>query len=51
MTLIFRTEIPTDVPAIEALTLAAFKQAPHTSHTEHLILQATAWTALSRRGR
>ncbi|ANY15854.1 GNAT family N-acetyltransferase [Bordetella pseudohinzii] len=40
MTLIFRTEIPTDAPAIEALTLAAFKQAPHTSHTEHLILRA-----------
>lgn len=40
MTLIFRAEIPTDAPAIEALTIAAFKDAAHSHHTEHLIVRA-----------
>jgi putative acetyltransferase len=33
-----RTETAADVPAIEAVTIAAFLEAPHTSHTEHLIV-------------
>ncbi|HEY9628456.1 MAG TPA: hypothetical protein V6C84_14235 [Coleofasciculaceae cyanobacterium] len=35
-----RTEVPSDITVIEALTAAAFLNAPHTSHTEHLIVNA-----------
>src|ERR1700760_1094880 len=35
-----RHETPADAPAIEALTAAAFLNAPHTSHTEQLIVRA-----------
>ncbi len=35
-----RPESPGDVEAIHALTAAAFQRAPHTSHTEHLIVDA-----------
>lgn len=40
MTLEFRIETPADVSAIDALTTAAFLHAPHTSHTEQLIVNA-----------
>jgi putative acetyltransferase len=33
-----RAESVADVPAIRALTIQAFLRAPHTSHTEHLIV-------------
>jgi putative acetyltransferase len=35
-----RTETADDVPAIEAVTIAAFLNAPHTSHTEQFIVGA-----------
>jgi putative acetyltransferase len=35
-----RNELPSDVPRIEALTVAAFLNAPHTSHTEQFIVAA-----------
>lgn len=35
-----RPETPGDVETIHALTAAAFQRAPHTSHTEHLIVDA-----------
>ncbi|MBS9403227.1 N-acetyltransferase [Halomonas sp. TRM85114] len=35
-----RSETPDDVQAIEAVTVAAFREAPHTSHTEQHILRA-----------
>lgn len=35
-----RLEIPADIPAIHALTQAAFLNAPHTQHTEHYIVDA-----------
>lgn len=35
-----RLEIPADIPAIHALTAAAFLDAPHTQHTEHYIVDA-----------
>ncbi len=35
-----RNESPADVAAIEAVTIAAFLHAPHTSHTEHRIVEA-----------
>ncbi|WP_137920999.1 N-acetyltransferase [Hydrogenophaga sp. 2FB] len=35
-----RPESPGDVEAIHALTAAAFLNGPHTSHTEHLIVDA-----------
>lgn len=35
-----RSEAPTDVEAIDAATTAAFLNAPHTSHTEQLIVKA-----------
>jgi predicted N-acetyltransferase YhbS len=35
-----RPESPDDAPAIAALTERAFLNAPHTSHTEHLIVDA-----------
>jgi putative acetyltransferase len=40
MTLRIRTETQADQAAIHALTKAAFLQAPHTSHTEELIVDA-----------
>ena len=40
MNILIRKESPTDVAAIEALTVAAFKNASHTSHTEQFILNA-----------
>lgn len=39
-TIVIRAEQPTDVDAITALTRAAFIEAPHTSHTEHFIVNA-----------
>lgn len=38
MTLIIRQESPSDIPAIHALTEAAFLNAPHTAHTEQFIV-------------
>jgi len=35
-----RAETPADASAIEAVTIAAFLDAPHTSHTEHLIVRS-----------
>jgi putative acetyltransferase len=35
-----RREAPADIPAIEAVTSAAFLNAPHTSHTEQFIVGA-----------
>lgn len=35
-----RRETPDDIPAIHDLTKRAFANAPHTSHTEHLIVDA-----------
>jgi putative acetyltransferase len=40
MSVNLRSERPEDVPAIEALTAAAFLDAPHSSHTEHFIVNA-----------
>jgi predicted N-acetyltransferase YhbS len=39
MNLEIREETDADIHAIEALTIAAFKNAPHTSHTEHFIVK------------
>ena len=35
-----RHETPNDIAAIEAVTIAAFANAPHTSHTEQFIVRA-----------
>jgi len=35
-----RNEIPADVPAIEAVTISAFLNAPHSGHTEQFIVNA-----------
>lgn len=35
-----RGELPSDIPAIESVTIAAFHGAQHTSHTEHFIVNA-----------
>jgi putative acetyltransferase len=35
-----RTETAADIPAIEAVTVSAFLNAPHTSHTEQFIVSA-----------
>ena len=40
MTLKIRNETASDVAAIEAVTIAAFHDAEHTSHTEHFIVNA-----------
>ncbi len=40
MTLQLRHETPDDIAAIEAVTMAAFADAPHTSHTEQFIVRA-----------
>lgn len=40
MPLTIRRETPADVAAIEAVTVAAFLNAPHTSHTEQFIVNA-----------
>ncbi|ODP35615.1 GNAT family N-acetyltransferase [Pandoraea sp. ISTKB] len=40
MTLIIRNETPADIDAIHALTIAAFRDAPHTAHTEQFIVAA-----------
>ncbi|MCY1168231.1 Acetyltransferase (GNAT) domain protein [compost metagenome] len=40
MTLQLRHETPDDIAAIEAVTVAAFADAPHTSHTEQFIVRA-----------
>ncbi|MDR3096211.1 MAG: N-acetyltransferase [Paraburkholderia sp.] len=40
MPLDIRPETPADIPAIHALTAAAFLHAPHTSHTEQYIVDA-----------
>ena len=37
---VIRRESPSDVAAILAVTVAAFLNAPHTDHTEHLIIEA-----------
>ena len=39
-TLQLRHETPDDIAAIEAVTIAAFADAPHTSHTEQFIVRA-----------
>jgi putative acetyltransferase len=40
MNILIRKESPTDVAAIEAVTVAAFLNATHTSHTEQFIINA-----------
>jgi putative acetyltransferase len=40
MTIQLRHESPDDIAAIEAVTIAAFANAPHTSHTEQFIVRA-----------
>ncbi|MDR5739428.1 MULTISPECIES: N-acetyltransferase [unclassified Caballeronia] len=40
MTFDIRCERPSDIAAIAALTAAAFLDAPHSSHTEHFIVDA-----------
>jgi len=40
MSLAIRDELPADAAAIDAVTRAAFAQAPHTSHTEQHIVNA-----------
>lgn len=40
MTLTIRNESPSDALAIEAITATAFLDAPHTSRTEHFIINA-----------
>ena len=40
MSISIRSERPSDVPAIEALVAAAFRDAPHSSHTEQFIVNA-----------
>ena len=40
MTIQLRHETPDDMAAIEAVTVAAFADAPHTSHTEQFIVRA-----------
>ncbi|RUG09105.1 N-acetyltransferase [Pseudomonas aeruginosa] len=40
MTLQLRHETPDDIAAIEAVTVSAFADAPHTSHTEQFIVRA-----------
>src|SRR5260370_325303 len=40
MTIQLRHETPDDIAAIEAVTIAAFADAPHTSHTEQFIVRA-----------
>ncbi|WP_321878847.1 GNAT family N-acetyltransferase [Paraburkholderia bannensis] len=40
MTVLIRGEMAADIPAIHALTEAAFLHAPHTSHTEQFIVDA-----------
>ena len=40
MTLQLRHDAPDDIAAIEAVTTAAFADAPHTSHTEQFIVRA-----------
>lgn len=40
MTSTIRLELPADASAIEAVTIAAFRDAPHASHTEHYIVEA-----------
>jgi putative acetyltransferase len=40
MTIKIRSELPSDVTAIETVTAAAFLNAPHTSHTEQFIVNA-----------
>ena len=40
MNIRIRRETSADIQAIEALTTAAFRDAPHTSHTEHFIVNA-----------
>jgi putative acetyltransferase len=37
---VIRHETPRDIPEIEAVTISAFLNAPHTSHTEHFIVSA-----------
>ncbi|WP_394559048.1 GNAT family N-acetyltransferase [Aquipseudomonas alcaligenes] len=39
MPLTIRPEQPDDATAIEALTIAAFREAPHSSHTEQFIVR------------
>jgi putative acetyltransferase len=40
MTIGLREETPADIPAIHALTWAAFLDAPHSAHTEQFIVDA-----------
>ncbi|MBS0596251.1 MAG: N-acetyltransferase [Proteobacteria bacterium] len=40
MTIQLRHETPDDIAAIEAVTIAAFTDTPHTSHTEQFIVRA-----------
>lgn len=40
MGFLLRQETPADIPAIHALTQAAFLDAPHAAHTEHFIVDA-----------
>ena len=45
-----RHETPDDIAAIEAVTIAAFTDAPHTSHTEQFIVPPGYFMALALHG-
>lgn len=40
MNITIRREVPADIPAIDAVTVAAFLHAPHTEHNEQFIVKA-----------
>ncbi|HEX7988901.1 MAG TPA: N-acetyltransferase, partial [Stenotrophomonas sp.] len=40
MNIQIRPETPADIAAIDAVTVAAFLEAPHTDHTEQFIVAA-----------
>jgi putative acetyltransferase len=46
MSIKIRAETAADVPAIEAVTVSAFLNAPHTSHSEQFIVSALRRTGL-----
>jgi putative acetyltransferase len=49
MSLSIRPEILEDVPAIHALTVAAFLNALHTNHNEQFIVDASrSWSSFHR---
>ena len=51
MNIKIRNETAADRPAIEAVTISAFLNAPHTSHTEQFIVSALREAGLLTLGR